>query len=445
MIQRPVVLILAGRERSRVKSGTPAPLVPVLGTTAAGLVLAAARSIDPERIFFASAGAGGDIDRFFENEGAVVVGRDEASDAASAVVSAGRRLGKRGADRDILVLQASLLLIRESSVRSLLARHRRTGNPVTVLRAPGTDAEVSGAGAASPAAVFRLGDLLKALAGSVEKRGALRTTGDLACFMAARGAIGSSPAGRLEDLFEAGDRFDISIAASMLRLRKIRDLARAGVTVLDPSSTWIDLDVRIGKDTIISPSVIIEGDSRIGRGCRLFPNVRIAGSRIGNGVTVFDSTIIEDCVLDGGVQAGPFSRLRPGTRLRAGARVGNFVEMKKTDFGRGSKALHLTYLGDSKVGEGVNVGAGTITCNYDGVRKNKTVIGDGAFIGSGTELVAPVRIGRKAYVGAGSAITRDVSPGALAIARGRQVEKPGWVEKQNRKKAAGAAKPRRRS
>jgi bifunctional UDP-N-acetylglucosamine pyrophosphorylase/glucosamine-1-phosphate N-acetyltransferase len=161
-------------------------------------------------------------------------------------------------------------------------------------------------------------------------------------------------------------------------------------------------------------------------------------SRIGDGVRILDSTVIDDSVLEAGVQAGPFSRLRPGTILRAGSRVGNFVEMKNTDFGPRSKAQHLSYLGDSLVEEGVNVGAGTITCNYDGVRKSRTHIEAGVFIGSGTELIAPVKIGKGAYVAAGSTISRDVSPDSLVIARARQTEKPGWVLRKlrERKKTA---------
>jgi bifunctional UDP-N-acetylglucosamine pyrophosphorylase/glucosamine-1-phosphate N-acetyltransferase len=188
----------------------------------------------------------------------------------------------------------------------------------------------------------------------------------------------------------------------------------------------------VGEETVIHPSVIIEGNSRIGRDCRIHPFVHIRNARIGNRVKIFGSTDIEDCILEDDSQAGPFSRLRPKTVVRAGARVGNFVEMKNTVFGPRSKALHLSYLGDSEVGEDVNIGAGTITCNYDGVRKNRTIIEDGVFIGSGTELVAPVKVGKKAYVAAGSTITKDVGPEALAVARARQVEKPGWVRRKRR-------------
>ncbi|MCK7483644.1 MAG: hypothetical protein M0C28_46470 [Candidatus Moduliflexus flocculans] len=176
-------------------------------------------------------------------------------------------------------------------------------------------------------------------------------------------------------------------------------------------------------------SSIPRSSSRARRGwaptARIYPHVHIMSSTIGARVKVLTSTVMEDTVLEDDVQVGPFSRFRPKTRVCAGAKVGNFVEMKNTVFGRGSKAQHLSYVGDSTVEEGVNVGAGTITCNYDGVSKNPTHIGAGAFIGSGTELVAPVKVGRGAYIAAGSTITKDVAAGALAVARARQVEKAG--------------------
>ena len=156
-------------------------------------------------------------------------------------------------------------------------------------------------------------------------------------------------------------------------------------------------------------------------------------SRLGHGVRVLTSTMIEESTIERGSQVGPFTHLRPKSLVRAGAKVGNFVEMKNTVFGKGSKAGHLSYLGDSEIEDNVNIGAGTITCNYDGKKKHKTLIGQGVFIGSGTELVAPVKIGENSYVGAGSTITKDVSPGALAVSRCRQIEKPGWVKKKRKK------------
>ena len=308
---------------------------------------------------------------------------------------------------------------------------------MTVLRGPG-DAGPGRRGASScPAAVFKAGVLAAGLAKVPRRRDGTFALADVVRYFSAPGEPGTSPVRGFEELFEVGTRYELAAAASVLRLRKVRALAAAGVTVVDPSAAWIDLGVRVGRETVIGPSVVIEGRTRIGRDCRILPNVRIADSRIGDRVRVFDGTIVEGSVLEDDVQAGPYSRLRPGTVVRAGGRVGNFVEMKKSVLGAGSKALHLTYLGDAQVGKGVNVGAGTITCNYDGVRKNPTVIEDGVFIGSGTELVAPVRIGRKAYVGAGSTITKDVAPGALALARARQLEKRGWVEAREGKRSAG--------
>jgi len=223
---------------------------------------------------------------------------------------------------------------------------------------------------------------------------------------------------------------DWSRAASILTRLKVAELEKQGVIFLSPEETWIDPEVQIGRGSIVYPWVIIEGRTRIGSQCHLYPHSHIIDSQLSDGVKVFSSTVIEGSRLEEAVQVGPFSRLRPETRLKAGSRVGNFVEMKKTVFGQESKAMHLSYLGDAQVGDRVNIGAGTITCNYDGEKKNKTTIGRETFVGSGTELVAPVKIGRGAYIAAGSTITDNVSPEALAIARARQVEKKGWARKR---------------
>jgi bifunctional UDP-N-acetylglucosamine pyrophosphorylase/glucosamine-1-phosphate N-acetyltransferase len=236
---------------------------------------------------------------------------------------------------------------------------------------------------------------------------------------------------------------EVGLVAGRMRERIGLALARRGVTLLDPDSAWIDGNVEVGPRTVIYPSVVIEGPSRVGADCRILPNVHIMASKLGDRVKVLSSSVLEDCVLEDDAQVGPFSRLRPKTRVCSGAKVGNFVEMKNTVFGPRSKAQHLSYLGDSRVEEDVNVGAGTITCNYDGFSKNPTHIGAGAFIGSGTELVAPVKVGRGAYVAAGSTITKDVAADSLAIGRARQVEKPGWVLEalKRRKKGGGGHTP----
>jgi len=210
-----------------------------------------------------------------------------------------------------------------------------------------------------------------------------------------------------------------------------------GVTLLDPETTWIEAGVTIGRDTVVYPAVRIEGTTRIGEDCVIHSQSRISDCRLGNGVTVKDSCVLSGSVLEDGVGVGPFAHLRPGTVLRKGAKVGNFVEAKKTEIGEGSKANHLSYLGDAVVGKDVNIGAGTITCNYDGVSKHTTVIEDGVFIGSDTQLIAPVRVGRGAIIAAGSTITEDVPPDALAIGRARQANKKGWAKKKKKKGSRG--------
>jgi bifunctional UDP-N-acetylglucosamine pyrophosphorylase/glucosamine-1-phosphate N-acetyltransferase len=208
----------------------------------------------------------------------------------------------------------------------------------------------------------------------------------------------------------------------------------SGVTIVDPASTFIDVDVHIGPDTIIYPSVQIQGQTFIGEDVTIHSFSRIVSSKIGAKSVVLDGCLIEDSTLGQQVSIGPYAHLRPNTTLADRVKVGNFVEIKKSSLGVGSKSMHLAYLGDATIGEGVNIGAGTITCNYDGFQKHPTVIEDGAFIGTDSQLIAPVRIGKNAYVAAGSSITDDVPPESLAIARGRQAVKEGWVKEKKKKR-----------
>jgi bifunctional UDP-N-acetylglucosamine pyrophosphorylase/glucosamine-1-phosphate N-acetyltransferase len=225
----------------------------------------------------------------------------------------------------------------------------------------------------------------------------------------------------------------------MVRQQKNEELMAAGVTLVDPATTYIDTSVEVGADTVIHPCVFLEGATRIGSACEIHAGARLVNATIGDRAVIRNYTVITDSAVDAGAVVGPFAHLRPGASVGENARVGNFVELKQTRLGPGSKASHLAYLGDTTIGERVNVGAGTITCNYDGVAKHPTTIEDGAFIGSNATLVAPVTIGREAYVAAGSSITDDVPAGSLGIGRGRQENKAGWVEK--RKQNAPASKP----
>jgi len=201
----------------------------------------------------------------------------------------------------------------------------------------------------------------------------------------------------------------------------------AGVTIDRPETCVIDPDVEVGAETTIEPYVQLLGRTRIGTGCRIRSFSVIENCSLGNEVLIRQSCVLEDSTIADGAQIGPFAHLRPGSEIGENAHVGNFVETKKARLGKGAKASHLTYLGDAEIGEGANIGAGTITCNYDGVNKHVTRIGKGAFVGSDSTLVAPVSIGDGAYIGAGSCITKDVPADALAVARGRQIVKEGWA------------------
>ena len=228
-------------------------------------------------------------------------------------------------------------------------------------------------------------------------------------------------------------RSELAAVSTIVRHEKTTQLMDAGVTIEDPATAYIDGDVTVGADTILHPGVFLEGRTTIGSGCEIHSGARIVDSQIGDRVTILNHCVITGSRVESGASVGPFAHLRSGSDVREGARVGNFVEMKKTVLGPGSKAGHLSYLGDATIGAKVNIGAGTITCNYDGTKKNQTVIGDGAFIGSDTQLIAPVTVGNGAYVGSGTTIREDVPDGSLAVSAGKQRNIEGWVDKKNKK------------
>ncbi len=242
------------------------------------------------------------------------------------------------------------------------------------------------------------------------------------------------------EVLGANTRVELSFIDYQMRMRKCHELMAEGVTIFYPATCVIDNDVEIAPDTVIEPFVQILGSSRVGTACRIRSYSVIRDSEIADGVLIRPGCILEEARIGPSAVLGPYSHLRPGSDIGEGAHVGNFVETKKIKLGKGSKANHLTYLGDAEIGAGVNIGAGTITCNYDGVAKHTTVIGDGVFIGSDSTLVAPVRVGKGAYVGAASCITEDVPEDALAVGRARQVVKERWArEKRAARKPATEA------
>lgn len=245
------------------------------------------------------------------------------------------------------------------------------------------------------------------------------------------GALAASGAGHgvpvlapAEEMAGVNDRVQLADAAVVLRRRHLEGLMRAGVSVVDPAHTYVDVDVTVGAESVLLPGTILEGTTRIGARCTVGPSTHLTDCAVGDDAVVH-STRADAAELGDGVEVGPFAHLRPGTRLGAAARVGAFVQTKNADVGPGAKVPHLAYVGDAEVGAGANVACGVVTVNYDGREKHRTTVGAGAFVGCGTMLVAPVTVGERAFVGAGSTITDDVPAEALAIARARQVTKEG--------------------
>jgi bifunctional UDP-N-acetylglucosamine pyrophosphorylase/glucosamine-1-phosphate N-acetyltransferase len=252
--------------------------------------------------------------------------------------------------------------------------------------------------------------------------------------LVAAGAV-TIEVGDLEEAIQVNDRVQLAAAESALQSRTLRRLMLAGVTVIDPQAAWIDCDVEVGEDTVIAPGTVIRGRSRIGSGCVIGPFAELEDVELGSGCRVGRSHL-SGCKLADGVDIGPFNRVRPETILGPMSHLGTFTEVVRSRVGEGTQIPHLSYIGDAELGRDVNVGAGSITANWDGQMKHRTMIGDGARLGSSTVLVAPVEVGEGAYTGAGSVITSDVPTGSLAVSRGRQRNVLGWVSRRRPKKSA---------
>lgn len=251
----------------------------------------------------------------------------------------------------------------------------------------------------------------------------------LTILMDAGETVGAFQAEYADETLGINSRVQLAAADRALRMRKERELMDSGVTIIDPNTTFIDVDVQIGQDTIIYPNTYIEGDTTIGEDCVIGPNIRFTNMKVGDKVNAQFSYCHEAEICDG-VTLGPYVHIRPGTTIGGGVKIGNFVEVKNSNVGEGSKLPHLQYIGDTDMGSGVNIGCGTVTCNYDGKKKHRTTIGNNVFIGCNTNLVAPVTVGDGAYIAAGSTITKDVPKDNLAIARARQTNIGTWNDKR---------------
>ncbi len=238
-----------------------------------------------------------------------------------------------------------------------------------------------------------------------------------------------------DEALGVNDRADLARVHRALLNRKCAQLMTSGVTILEPGRTVIEAEVRVGRDSVLHPGVSLLGHTVIGAGSTILSNSWIRDAILGDGVEIGPMTVVEEAEVGDGSRVGPYARLRPGARLGAGNRIGNFVEIKNSQLGVGVKAGHLAYLGDAQIGDGANIGAGTVTCNYDGESKHRTEIGAGAFIGSDTMLIAPVRIGERATTAAGSVITTDVPNGALGVGRARQKNLAGWADRKEKGRA----------
>ena len=375
-----------------------------------------------------------------------------------ALLQAGPAL--RGRTGTVVLLSGDVPLLRAATLETLVRVHAAAGAAATVLTAVVDDPHgygriVRSADGAIEAIVehkdatpqqrliaeinsgiyaFDLGPLFDAL----RQIGAANAQAeyylpDLVSIYRARGLVVETVVAEdAREILGVNSRKELADVTAVLKTKRNEDLMESGVTIIDPATTFVGPDVSVAPDTTIHPGVYLEGRTKIGSGCTIHSGVRIVDSVIDDGVVINNFCVITDAHIARGAKVGPFAHIRPQSEVGEDAHVGNFVELKKTTLGRGSKANHLSYLGDATIGEKVNVGAGTITCNYDGVSKHPTVIEDGAFIGSDSQLIAPVRVGRGAYVAAGSSITNDVPPDSLAIARSTQTNKEGWVSKKGK-------------
>ena len=456
-------VILAAGKGTRMKSARAKLLHGLLGVPLLEHVVRTVESFRPDPITIVVGHQAEAVEAAFSGRDLGFVRQDAPLGTGHALLTAGERLATHP-DRTVLVVNGDVPLLRRETLAALVEFHRRAGAAATVLTAvldePAAYGRVirdeSGVRAvveardASPDELrireinagiyaFEVPPLLEALR-------ALRpqnAQGELYLTDVVRGL---REAGRLVAAVAAADPAEalgvntgaeLAAAAGILRRRRNEALMAAGASLEDPETIHIGLDVTLEADAVIRPFTFLEGKTSVAAGATIGPYARLVDTRVGPGAQVLDHCLLRECVVEAGASVGPFAHIRPQSRIGPRAKVGNFVELKNTDLGEGSKAPHLSYIGDATVGPGVNIGAGTITCNYDGTSKHPTRIEAGAFIGSDTTLVAPVTVGEGAYIGAGSAITEDVPKGALALGRARQVVKEGWAEA--RRKAGAAA------
>jgi bifunctional UDP-N-acetylglucosamine pyrophosphorylase/glucosamine-1-phosphate N-acetyltransferase len=454
-------VILAAGESKRMRSSRPKALHLLGGRRLIDYPVRVARALGARIVLVVGRGADDVRAAVGESPDLACVEQKERLGTAHALLQA------RGACGDgagaVLVLPGDQPLMSEALLRALVDHHRGTAAAATLLTAevdePAGYGRVIREGGrpvaiiehrdATPAqrAIREIGTSTycfdaRSLWPALERVTPQNEQGehyltDIVSILAASGApVEALAAPHPEECMGINDRKQLADVAAVLRRRTLARLMVEGVTILDPAATYVDDTVAVGADTVIYPGAVLEGATVIGAECVVGPGCHVSGSRIGDRVTLRPYCVLSDAVVEAEAQLGPFCHLRPQSHVGAGARIGNFVELKKSKIGRGAKVPHLSYVGDATVGDNANIGAGTITCNYDGIAKHETKIGAGAFVGTNSSLVAPVTIGAGAYVGAGSVITKSVPAGALAVARARQEVRLGWAARKKKTRKA---------
>ncbi len=446
-------IILAAGQGKRMKSAQPKVVHPLLGKAMILYVVDAVKKSGIPDIVVVVGHGNEAVEKILSASG-VSIAYQPVRRGTGDAVNAGLK-GIRKDRKETVVLCGDAPLIRGESIRKLVRLHRRKGSMVTLLtgiveqpggygriiRDPGgkiariveekdaSKEELRVNEVNSGSYVFS-SEYLRSHIGSLRKDNVQEEyyLTDLVYSAFFKGLpVGGHVASDPDEIMGINSREELAVASGVVALRKAEVLMRKGVTIEDPYNVYISPDVSIGADSRVEPGVVIRGDTRIGRDVEIGTGSYIEESRVQSGTKIFPYCVISHARVGKNTQIGPFARLRPEAHIMENVHIGNFVEVKKSTLGEGSKANHLAYIGDTTIGKKVNVGAGTITCNYDGITKHRTVIGDGVFIGSDTQLVAPVKVGKGALVGAGTTVTDDVPPFALVLTRPPQKNIENWV------------------
>ena len=450
------VVILAAGQGTRMKSALPKVLHPIVGRPMVERVVDTAKAIDPASITVIVGHSAEDVQACLKDRTDIQFALQMPQlGTAHALQQAEPLLAERTGT--VVLLSGDVPLLRSQTLQQLLDVHHSAQAAVTVMtamvdrpygygrivRTGGRLARIVEERDATPTErqikeinagiyAFDLAPLFDALRGiaSQNAQGEYYLTDLIAIYHRRKLTIETMVAPNPVEIRGINSRTELAEVSRLVRQTKNEELMAAGVTIIDPATTYIDSEVEVGPDTVIHPGVVLEGRTRIGAMCEIQAHVRITDSELGERVHVNNFCLLNHVRVADGAAVGPFAHLRPETTVGEGAKVGNFVELKKTTLGAGSKVSHLSYLGDASVGADVNIGAGTIVCNYDGQKKQQTVIEDGAFVGSDTQLIAPVTVGRGAYIGTGTTVRENVPPGALAVSAGKQRTIEGWVERK---------------